>query len=235
MKKISILLITLISSVAMANFGEDLPTQVDVKPNRVYIPKGFDSNDQVQVVVEGYFPNGCYRPGQAVARVDQEANEIFVSTKAYLYSGICIQVIVNYSKVVDIGLLKEGTYKIYNETDKSLLSEITIESAKVSDPDDFNYAPVNQALLTKTNNETVLVLTGTFTNSCLSLDEVKASVYKDSVVVQPIVKISNKNCKEGSFPYKYNGVVEDMKNPGRYLLHVRSINGKSFNNLVDIN
>jgi hypothetical protein len=234
--KLTIFFLLLFTSItASANFDQTSPALVKVSPKKVYVPKGFDSNDQVQVVAEGAFPNGCYKPGDATAKVDHESKEIVIQTNAYKYQGICIQVIVNYSQVINMGVLQEGVYKVINEADDSVLTEITIKAANTSDPDDFIYAPINQALISKIDGETNLVLTGTFTNSCMSLKEVIVTSDADSMVVQPIVEVATEDCEDGNFPFRYNRAIPNLLSPGRYLLHVRSMNGRAFNNLIDIN
>ena len=39
------------------------PEIVNIPLNKVYVPVGFDDNDRVQIVVEGDFPNTCYKIG----------------------------------------------------------------------------------------------------------------------------------------------------------------------------
>lgn len=235
MKLISLLSIIFTAAVATAAFDTDQPKIIDARPSKVYVPNGFDSNDQVQVVTEGYFPNGCYRPGDVSVSVDHSAKEIAIKTKAYEYPGFCIQVVVSYSQVVNVGLLEEGNYRIVLGSDQSFLNQVTVKKASVPSADDYIYAPVNQALLSKVNGEATLILTGTFTNSCMSLQEVKINVDSDTIVVQPIVEMANENCVEGNFPFRYNRYVGKDIKPGRYLLHVRSMNGRAINNLIDIN
>jgi hypothetical protein len=54
------------------------------------------------------------------------------------------------------------------------------------------------------------------------------------IVVLPIAKMETRpDCKDGKFPF--NKVVSvDLVPKGRYLLHVRSMNSKAINNLVDV-
>ena len=39
------------------------PKLVDVSFHKGYVPSGFDSNDNAQIVAEGSLSNTCYKPG----------------------------------------------------------------------------------------------------------------------------------------------------------------------------
>ena len=59
------------------------PSQVDVSLGTAYVPDGFDSNDNVQVVVEGEFMNTCFRPTTPKSEVDPISGEIRITGQAY--------------------------------------------------------------------------------------------------------------------------------------------------------
>lgn len=214
--------------------AEAAPVRVPATFNKVYVPNGFDSNDQVQIVGEGLFRNTCYRHTQPTVTVNHETKQILVGPAAYEYSGFCLQVVLPFERVLDVGILKTGTYEILQTTDKTKLGAITIKPALTDSPDDYLYAPISQAFFRQQGLTSEIYLTGDFPNSCMSLDNVQVDVQKDAIVVLPITKLEQRgDCQSGQFHFDKLVKVDFIK-PGRYMLHVRSMNGKAVNNLVDI-
>lgn len=210
------------------------PTKIQTSFGKVYIPDGFDNNDNVQIAGEGMFPNTCYRYATTSVQVDHTAKTIRLNTEAYKYSGMCLQVIVPFDRVVDVGILKEGDYSIITNNDNQTVGRVSIRTSKTKEADDFMYAPISQAYFQSKASVNKVFLSGNFPSSCMKLKEVKSQVQTDVLVIQPIVEIDpSKDCVGGQFHFETSIDVGFMK-PGRYLLHVRSMNGKSVNNLVDV-
>lgn len=212
----------------------DQPEKIPVLYNTVYIPDGFDNNDNVQIVGEGLFSNTCYRPAQTTASVDEEQKIITLHPTGYHYSGMCAQVVFPWHQVADVGLLKAGTYKVVQNGDKEALGQVTIRVSRNPGPDDYLYAPISQVYLKDHEGTSTVTVSGVFSNSCLRVTELRVEVQSKVIVVQPITELQSRpDCVDGSFPFEQN-VSFGSPHPGRYLLHVRSLNGKAFNNLVDI-
>ena len=112
---------------------------------------------------------------------------------------------------------------------------LPVETAKNFGPDDFLYAPTGDAYVDSRGNPQshVLRISGNFPNRCLRIREVKVAYYSDVIVVQPIMDQSGRACTERSTPFNYS-VALDATLRGRYLLHVRSMNGQAVNKLVDL-
>lgn len=212
------------------------PTTEAVTFSRIYVPVGFDSNDHIQFVGEGVFSNSCYRPAPVTTTVDKQAKTIKVGPVAYKYSGLCLQVILPFERVVDVGVLPAGTWQVI-QADGKAIGEIKVNPALTADPDDYLYAPISQAYVHESQNGTEeLMLNGTFPNNCMSMDQVKFDVQDDVIVVQPIAKMSSQNaaqCTGPAAPFTQVVQLGQLK-AGRYLLHVRSMNAQAINTLVDI-
>ncbi|MGZ5279005.1 MAG: hypothetical protein ACXWC9_03635 [Pseudobdellovibrionaceae bacterium] len=106
----SLLAIGLSSSVAPA---QDLPAtrEVNVGVSDVYVPGGFDSEADAYVVVNGIFPNGCYRwKGAEVANVDVFHHEI--KSIATVSQGMCLMVLLPFTKEVRLGKLASGEHHL---------------------------------------------------------------------------------------------------------------------------
>lgn len=210
------------------------PKVVDTSFATAYIPEGFDTNDHSQMVGEGFFPNSCYRPSMVDVAVDHSLKKIYVQPSAYKYDGICLQMIVPFERVIDFGLLKAGAYEVVQTKSRTTMGLVNVRVAPSSNADDYLYAPISQAYFDQSSGRKMVRLTGSFTNSCARLVDTLAIVQPKVIVVQPISElVDNGNCKTGEFPF-YKDVEVTNTKAGRYLLHVRSLNGNSINSLVDV-
>ncbi len=96
------------------------------------------------------------------------------------------------------------------------------------------YASVSQAYFQSKDSVNKVFLTGNVPSRCMKLKEVKTQVQSDVLVVQPILEIDpSEECVPGQSRFETSVDVGFMK-PGRYLLHVRTMNGNSVNNLVEV-
>lgn len=232
MKNVLMGLVFLMSGLALA---QELPTLRYSKIDTGYIPQGFDSNDNVQFVIEGVYRDTCSRPAGTQFKVNPATKSIEVLSYEYRYEGPCLDVLVPHDEVVNLGVVKDGNYRVV-QSNGLTLGSLAIAKATKSSPDDYLYAPVSQAFLRNVNGKTVVTVSGAFTNSCMRLSQVTAHVQPRVISVQPIAEIDHRGggCVNGNFPFEQSIIVNNVK-AGRYLLHVRSLNGKAFNNLFDVN
>jgi hypothetical protein len=89
------------------------PTSREVVINitGAYIPGGFDSNSDTFVVVNGIFPNSCYKWERA--DVTNPGNNIHeVRSIAAVSQGMCLMMLVPFTREVHIGKLPSGNHKI---------------------------------------------------------------------------------------------------------------------------
>ncbi len=208
------------------------PSEVGATFSKIYVPVGFDSNDHFQFVGEGMFNNSCYRPAATTVSVDAKTKTIKVGPVAYEYKGLCLQVILPFQRVVDVGILSEGAWQIVT-TDGKQLGQVNIKPALVADADDYLYAPISQAYVRQDKGTESLILNGMFPTACMSMQDVKVSMNDDVIVVQPIAQMAKAKCDEK--PQSFTQIVPlPALKAGRYLLHVRSMNGNAINTLFDI-
>lgn len=211
----------------------ELPVNIS-RIDTIYVPHGFDSNDQVQFVVEGTYRDTCSKPAGTRFTVNPSSKVIQVSAHEYRYAGPCLDVLVQHDEVVNLGIVPAGNYQIVM-SEGSSLGRLDVKFATKSLPDDYLYAPISQAYLKKTNGKLSLTLSGVFTNSCMKIQKVISSVKNNVIAVQPLATPpkSSEQCNQGRFPFEHSTYIEAPKS-GRYLLHVRSLNGKAINNLFDL-
>ncbi len=107
---IAIILSTAALFLSMQVKAEVQPSKdVVIALNDVFIPGGFDSSMESYVVVSGIFPNGCYK-WKGAEKKDISAYEHEVTSTATVNQGMCIQVLVRFSKDVRLGRLQTGKH-----------------------------------------------------------------------------------------------------------------------------
>ncbi len=114
------------SSHSLAGEGSSKLMQIGISD--VFIPAGFDSASDVYVVASGVFPNGCYRWSHAdVVHKDAYSHE--VRSMANVSQGMCIMVLVPFSKEVKLGKFGAGkhTLKFLNGDGTYLEKTLSIE------------------------------------------------------------------------------------------------------------
>jgi hypothetical protein len=109
-----------------------------------------------------------------------------------------------------------------------------VRQSTTDNTDDYLYAPISQAYYSQSKTGRTIILTGEFSNSCMTLTSVKVDIQPEVIVLQPISDMANRaNCTAGQFPFSKTVDINAAK-PGRYLLHVRSLNGNAVNSLIDV-
>ncbi len=236
MKTLTTISLLMLAAFALTASADTFPKVVPVQFHTGYFPVGFDTNDNSQVVAEGLFSNTCYKPVGTKVAVDHENKIIRLYARAFKYEGMCLQMVVPFNREIDVGLLKAGTYKVYsilNNNDEKELGDMQVSIATNSEPDDFLYAPVSQAYFSKKDGKYFVTVSGMFPQTCYKMREVVVRVQPKVLVVQPIAEKTDELCDERLQPYSETVEVKNVKE-GRYLLHVRSLNGKAINNLIDV-
>lgn len=99
--------------VFAAQAQQELPAVKDVVigVNDVFVPAGFDSNTDAYVVVSGIFPNGCYRWKKASVNNKTDFQHE-VTSVAEVSQGMCIQVLMPFSKDIHLGKLATGKHTL---------------------------------------------------------------------------------------------------------------------------
>lgn len=82
-----------------------------LSPVSAYVPSGFDSGSAAFIVVNGMFPNSCYKIKESkVDHVGPALHE--VRTIATVTEGLCLTVMIPYSKEIQLGKLNAGSHEI---------------------------------------------------------------------------------------------------------------------------
>lgn len=212
------------------------PTDVPAPVSKILRLNLFDDNDNVEVILAGFFPDSCHKVGGVGVAVDQERKSIKLSPRALKYHhASCLQMRTPFEQVVNLGVLRAGTYSVQLDTG-SLTASFSVSGSRVTAPDDYLYAPVANAFIDRNGaRENELVLKGTFPRlhaGCMVMEEVRVIYDADVVIVQPIAKIKDAaDCARDTYKFdlrtRLTRPIEDYS-----LLHVRVMNGNSINNLL---
>ena len=236
----AVLFSSLLAGSAVADPTPD-PRLIGAPVERVFVPLGFDNNDNVEVVVHGHFSNTCFKVGPTNAVVDAQTKTVTIQAQAYEYSGVlCAQVQIPFISNVNLGVMKEGEYSVTVVGMPDLVIDpLIIGTATTANPDDFIYAPVEQTSLEKNaQGLDVLKIEGVYPYmfvGCMNIKEVKVSLTPGQViVVQPIAEIL-----EDRFCSPQNSKKFSIEQPvgfpitfSEYLIHVRTLSGSSVNRFV---
>lgn len=234
---ISLALSALTTASAPANTA---PVLAPIPVTHVYSPLGFDSNDNVEVILKGYLPNLCYRTPSARVQVSGQSIQIQAQAQAYHPSEhvVCAQIAVPFLEPAQVGVLDRGLYSIVvNHTESnSRTASMRIVGATSSVIDDNVYANVTS--VERVPGTRSVFLKGVNPVNCYEIQGVKSiSNGTDTYAVLPIMKKVAEQCDAQPTPFTFKwDVPTDLsateKNP---LLHVRVMDGKSLNVIFDEN
>lgn len=225
--------------VSATAFASPVSTTAVISPipvSHVYAPIGFDSNDNTEVIVRGYLPNLCYRSPNARSQII--GNTILIDATALHPSVpvICAQVVVPYLESAQVGILDPGTYRIVVNPTGPTSSTSAIQIVQATSPaiDDNVYANITS--VERIPGTRTIILKGTNPVNCYELGQIKyISNGRDTYSVLPILKQVSPTCDATPVPFSYTwdvptdfSATEEMP-----LLHIRTMNGKSFNTIFN--
>ena len=232
--KFSIMFFMLLSNVALAT------PQVILSPvDHLYIPEGFDSNDSVELVVSGTFPNTCYARNNVEINVVDDLINIRITALApessKKDSRACAEMIVPFKEVVSVGNLQGGSYLVQvNKGSRYELSKsLKVLESPSSAIDDHVYAAIDWVEI-KGDGE--YALHGWKYSNCFELDKVQVVSNKsDTFSILPVMKQLTDFCPMKGMPVVFSVKLNfsDLKTK-KPLLHVRTMDGKSVNTIIDL-
>ena len=218
--------------------GESVTTVVDVDAKFLFVPQGFDNNDQIQVVIDGFFPNACYSVATPAVGFDANQKLFTIKPRANLLEGpdvVCGTYEVPYTTTAVLGLLEPGTYTV--EATGAGKKPLTVTRSSNRGPDDDLYARVDQVDVNVELNPRQITahLSGHFSSTCMRWQEMKVLDQGETIVLLPIVQIEQRdNCQAADIAFKGVPVQLPWRGPGRYLLHTRGFNGLATNNVFTV-
>lgn len=211
----------------------DVPQETIVHVENAYSPRGFDSNDNTEIIIEGYLPNVCHKSPNTVSKVIGKRIEINVTALKYSPSNpFCPQMIVPFLRPVSIGVLKAGTYSVVvnKGTQFETHSQIEITPAQNETVDDFLYAHIE--FIQSIPGTRKIALHGYQPSDCLKFDSIVAfDNGEDTYSILPRMKQISQFCPFKRTPFYVEWEVPKDIQREKVLLHVRKMDGESYNML----
>ncbi len=235
----SLALCLVFAQIARAEGAGAAPeTIVDLEPRTVFIPNGFDDNDDVVAVVDGYLPDTCHQLRSAFVEVNEAARKIVIQPRMVDFTSssvACMDVTIPYTSVVHLGVLSPGQYQI-TKRNGTAIQNLDVKRAGNQGPDDFLYASVDGLQVTANGGKAEVRLYGRHTNTCLTIEDVKVipSLEGKTIALLPVMgrkpgTTARTVCETKEVPYEKVVKLPELVQNERYLLHVRSSNGQSVN------
>ncbi len=129
LKPVTLAIFALVVAHAANAKSNAQPTkEVDISISDAFVPGGFDSDADSYVVVNGLYPNGCYRWLRSEV-VDKDNFNHDIKAVASVSQGLCIMVLVPFTHDVHLGKLASGehTLKFLNGDGTYLQKTLKIE------------------------------------------------------------------------------------------------------------
>lgn len=198
---------------------------------KMYIPSGFDDNDDFQLVVSGTLPDTCHKIAHVDVTQKPEDSSINVVQWGRRTDGLCLPMSVPFSNEVIVGRLQAGNYTLTSPGSDS--RSVNIAEAGTDSQDDSIYAPVRSVVVGRLQSTSYsITMVGDLPNDCFSWSETKILDQGDVFVLLPILSYTdNGNCSQNPVSFEKNVEISNQLSVGRYLLHVRSMSGKALNKM----
>ncbi|MBT3584689.1 MAG: hypothetical protein HN509_07265 [Halobacteriovoraceae bacterium] len=231
MKKIKKLIAAMVLIPGIVLAGTPVETLVPVE--HIYSPKGFDSNDNAEIIIEGFLPNLCHKSPMTEYKVIGRKIEIKVKALKYDASNpYCPEVIVPFVESVNVGMLDKGLYDIV-VNGKSIYqkgSSIFVNESISNSVDEHVYA--NVEYVEKFSGSREINLKGYNPSECFVIDEVQfVDNGKDTYSVLPKMKQVSDFCPMKMIPFSIKAEVPNKLIREKVLLHVRVMGGNSVNSI----
>ena len=223
---------------SVAAWAAGTGTPVDVASRFLFVPTGFDNNDQVEVVLDGFLPNACYKVAEPRISFDEGTKKFQVVAVAHYFAAdetVCGTYEVPFTVTAKLGQVPTGDYtvKTFGGPEKPL----HIKQSNSVGPDDFLYAPVEHVhvMVDMRGRNITAAIEGRFTDSCMRFSEVKVLDEGENIVLLPVISMEQRNdCHAQNMRYKPIEAKIPWRQPGRYLLHVRGLSGVAVNQVFEI-
>ncbi|MGZ3708269.1 MAG: hypothetical protein ACXWPM_05545 [Bdellovibrionota bacterium] len=209
---------------------------------------GFEEKNNVQAVLYGRLPNGCYTVGDTTVERNDTTRIILVRQYAiHETEGVCadeetmpdhMKMTIPFTNEVAIGNLPAGVYRYqFNKVGEGLtLRTLTVSRNITPNVDTLPYAAVTSVSAPDVMNgvdHLVVTISGILNSTCTTLDDhVRVLNEDDVLVLLPTVQVQkNVLCAQMLIPFEKKMDLGTTY-PGVHLIHTRSMNGRAVNKVV---
>ncbi len=210
---------------------------VSVAAKELFVPVGFDDNDEAIAVLDGFLPSSCYKLDVAKVDIDEASGKILIDQLARKYPGPCAMALVPFTNTVTLGVLPVGKFSVSTRAG-ALSEELKVSEATSMGPDDFLYAPIDSILVHQAvgTNQYFANMAVRLTSSCMKWVDYEFHDHGKSMIIQPKIEIIDRPvCTDEEKILNVLVPLPSTMYQGRHLLHTRSLNGKSVNVVFSVN
>jgi hypothetical protein len=202
-----------------------------VTAQQIFAPDGFDTNDSIEVVLVGELSESCIVADRAEFALNPNTKDIVLTQYARRIDGDCVPQRSQFSSVINLGTLPVGEYVIKSEGAQDRFLIISPPHTTMSD--DFLYAQVlNATVLNPSPGRYVAVLSGQINPTCQEWQEIRVLDEEDVIVVLPILhKTGPQTCDTELQSFEKTIELPWNMTDGMHLLHIRTTNSQSINQL----
>lgn len=227
-------------TIAIAFLGTEalnagVPKEVLIPVSDIYTPKGFDSNDNTEIIITGYLPNLCHKAPKVKTKIQGDKIQVTLTSLKYDASNpYCPEVVVPFMKTIDLGVMQKGFYHIIANEGSTFEKEETIQIEKAQDDDiDENIYPLVN-YIERVEGTRKIMIKGYNPSDCLELHEIEViSDQENTYAILPKMLQVNEFCPRKMTPFEYEIILPDTIDKDTVLLHIRSMNGNSVNKLYN--
>ena len=216
-------------------FAEKVVREVSVKLTKAFAPEGYDTDDSVEIMVVAKLPSSCFKLS-AVSTALKSSQEVLVSLKANEFSGTCHTSPSPVPVVVSLGRLsQEGVYRVLDGSSRNELGSFRVKKAPKAGhgTDGVLYPLILDSYLDWRGNSVKLHIAGVFADDCQEIKKITYDTQENVLVVLPEVDHpEGPKCQKGMYPFEKDFEVTAEIPAKAFLLHVRSMHGRSINKLV---
>ncbi len=96
---------------SMSASADPVVRDVGVAVNDVFIPEKVEHGAEAKIILNGMFPNSCYRGARAETK-DTSPTTHFIQVRATVTQTMCLMVLVPWTKEVNLGRLPAGAHTL---------------------------------------------------------------------------------------------------------------------------
>lgn len=213
------------------NLGEET-----VYVENVFVPKGFDAKDKVEVIASVWTPNPCF--STPIGHVEIVGNDINITVKSSQRANRgrpCIEIAAHHLVSIPVLPVPAGHYNVHvnRETDAPKFSPLEIAVPTHNSIDDFPYAEVDRIEVDAVNK--VVTLYGENPSPCIVLDKIiHTSNGLNTYALMPIMRKKDAICPQILTPFAYSYPLPNELHAQKILFHVRTFNGNSKNKMFSL-
>ena len=226
----------LVAALAAITTTAQASTIRSIQVEQLFVPQGYDDNDEIVLLVSGHFESTCEQVMDPVVTIDHDARTIHVDAREIVLDGSCISLSVPYATEFHVGSLRQGEYKVVAG---QLTKSLQVEQASLAGvgTDNFLYAPVASATvkLDASSNGYKATLRGTMPSNCLEFKDLQVLNQGEVIVILPIIEQVIPQCDPVATAFTKEVALPAALTPGAHLLHVRSMNGQAQNVVFTVN